>query len=92
MKNDTTTTILNFVLAALVILGVVFALMTMMHQRTLRFAQLNLQVEMQKIQVINSKAQLLANDALTYNATAKNPQLNAILQSVLAPQPPAAAK
>jgi hypothetical protein len=89
MKNDTTTTVLNFVLAVLVILGVVFALMTMNRQRTLRAAQLNLQGEMQHLQIVNGKAQMLANDVMTYNTKANSPELQRILQAVTTPSAPA---
>ena len=90
MKNDTTTTVLNFALAALVILGVVFALMSIMRQHELRGAQVTLQGKMQMIQIVNNKAQMLANDALAYNEKAKNPELAHILQAAQAPQQPAA--
>jgi len=78
MKNDTTTTILNFVLAALVILGVVFALLTMNRTRELR--QLSLNATTANSALI--RAQALANDATAFNATAKNPDLTRILQSI----------
>ena len=92
MKNDTTTTVLNFVLAVLVILGVAFALMSMTRQRELRQRQIVLQIGLQQAQIVNVRAQALANDTLIYNNTAKSAELNRILQTVLAPQPPAPAK
>ena len=89
MKNDTTTTVLNFVLAALVILGVAFALMSMTRQRELRQRQIILQIGFQQAQIVNMRAQALANEALTYNNTAKSAELNKILQSVLGQPAPA---
>ena len=86
MKSDTTTTALNFVLAALVILGVVFTILNMMRTRELRQMQTSLQFRAQAAQVNGSRALALANDVNTYNATAKSPELAKILQSVLAPQ------
>jgi len=86
MKNDTTTTVLNFVLAALVILGVVFALLAMSRTRELR--QLSLNATLANNGLL--RAQALANDATAYNATAKSPELTRILQAI---QPkPAATK
>ena len=85
MKNDTTTTLLNFVLAVLVILGVVFALMTMSRTRDLR----QLQSRAQIAQINFMRAQALANDVMAFNATAKSPELAQILQSAQ-PQQPAA--
>jgi hypothetical protein len=86
MKNDTTTTVLNFVLAALVILGVVFALLSMSRTRELRQLSLNATIANNGL----LRAQALANDATAYNATAKSPELTRILQAI---QPkPAATK
>ncbi|HEV2692518.1 MAG TPA: hypothetical protein VG347_06435, partial [Verrucomicrobiae bacterium] len=75
MKNDTTTTLLNFVLAVLVILGVAFALMSMSRTRDVRQMQTSLQLEVQKVQASSMKAQALLNDVIAYNTTAKNPEL-----------------
>ncbi len=78
MKNDTTTTILNFVLAALVILGVVFALLTMNRTRELRQLSVNATTANSALM----RAQALANDATAFKATAKNPDLTRILLSI----------
>ena len=78
MKNDTTTTVLNFVLAALVMLGVVFALLAMNRTRELRQLSLNATAANSALM----RAQALANDAAAFNATAKNPELTRILQSI----------
>ena len=78
MKNDTTTTVLNFVLAILVILGVLFALLAMNRTRNTRLIA---PVAMQA----NAKAmmiQSLINDVNAYNAQAKSPEVNRILQSL----------
>ena len=90
MKNDTTTTLLNFVLAVLVVLGVTFALMSMRRTGDVRQMQVSLQLEMQKVQAGSIKAQALLNDVVAYNATAKNPELLQIIQSAQAPAQPAA--
>ena len=74
MKNDTTTTFLNFILAALVIFGVFITILNMHDTHTLP--------------IMNSKAnfiarvQALAVDTANYNAQAKNPDLARILQAV----------
>jgi len=86
MKNDTTTTVLNFVLAALVILGVVFALLNIWRTRDLRHMQVTLQAQMQRSQVTSARAQALLNDVITYNATAKNPELAQLIQIATTPQ------
>jgi HAMP domain-containing protein len=78
MKNDTMTTALNFVLAMLVILGVMFALMSIWRTRDLRaITPLAMQA--------NSKAmmyQSLVNDVGAYNAQAKSPEIARLLQSL----------
>jgi hypothetical protein len=87
MKNDTTTTLLNFVLSALVILGVVFALLTMSRTRDLRTLSVNATVANSNIMRINA----LLNDVVAYNATAKSPELTKAIQ-VLQPKSTNAAK
>jgi len=78
MKNDTMTTVLNFVLAVLVILGVMFALMAIF--RTSEMRRLNASAALANTELL--RAQGLANDANAFNQTAKNPDLARILQSV----------
>lgn len=85
MKSDTTTTALNFILAVLVILGVVFALLSIM--RTREFRQLTTNATFANTTMM--RAQGLANDAAAYNVSAKSSELTRILQSV---QPKPAAK
>lgn len=82
MKNDTTTTLLNFVLAVLVILGVVFALMTMSRTRDLRQLSLNAATANNNIMRVNA----LMNDVVAYNATAKSPELAQAI-ALLQPKP-----
>jgi len=78
MKSDTTTTVLNFVLAALVMLGVVFALLAMYRTHELRNLTLNATLANNALM----RAQGLANDTAAFNATAKSPELTRILQAV----------
>jgi len=78
MKNDMTTTFLNLVLAALVILGVLFAIMSTIYTHDLRKLTSSAALANQGL----VKAQALANDVAAYNATAKSPELARILQSV----------
>ncbi len=85
MKSDTTTTILNFILAMLVILGVVFALLSMTRTREFRMLSANATLANSAL----LRAQGLANDTAAFNAAAKSPELTRILQSI---QPPTAAK
>jgi len=82
MKNDSTTTALNFVLAALVILGVVFALLSIWRMRDLRRIQPQVQVQLQQANIVTMRAQQLFAEIKAYNATAKSPELNQIIQSV----------
>jgi hypothetical protein len=90
MKNDTTTTMLNFVLAVLVILGVVFALMTMRRTNALRSMQPQLVLAGQRVQQDAARASALLNDVAVYNKTANNPELAEIIKE--ASTAPAAAK
>jgi hypothetical protein len=78
MKSDATTTALNFVLAMLVILGLVFASMSILRTRELRIMSSNAAIANSML----VKAQGLAMDAAAYNAKANSPELTRILQSV----------
>lgn len=71
MKNDTTTTVLNFVLAVLVILGVVFAWFDITRQRQLRYLSNTATTANNSIMRVNA----LVNDVAIYNNTAKAPEL-----------------
>ena len=78
MKSDTTTLVLNFALAVLVILGVLFAVLAMNRTRELR-ALSSLASFAQTAMI---RAQALANDTAAYNATAKSPELTKILTAI----------
>jgi hypothetical protein len=78
MKTDTTTLVLNFVLAVLVILGVLFGVLSMNRQRDLRMLSTNATIANNAL----LRAQALANDAAAYNATAKSPELARILNAI----------
>jgi uncharacterized YccA/Bax inhibitor family protein len=78
MKNDTTTIVLNFALAALVILGVMCAILTVTRTRELRQLTINATVANTAL----TRAQALANDVAAYNATVKDPNLTRILQAI----------
>ena len=83
MKNDITTTFLNFVLAALVVLGVVLAYFNMKDTHDLRYWQPRGVDAGNKL----SRIQALFNDASAYNAQAKSLELAQILQRVATPPP-----
>jgi hypothetical protein len=79
MKCETTNTVLNLVLAVLVISGVFFALWTI--QRTREFRALN-PVAIQA----NAKLMMMqsfVNDVSAYNAQVKSPEISRILQPLL---------
>jgi uncharacterized protein HemY len=78
MKNDTMTTALNFVLAVLAILGVIFTLMAILRTSEMRRLAAGAAVANTELM----RAQGLANDANAYNQTAKNPELTRILQTI----------
>lgn len=80
MKNDTTTTALNVVLAALALAGVLFALLTIFRTRELR----SLQIQAQQAQATLLQVQSMANDALAYNQAHPNPDLTRILSAAQA--------
>jgi cell division protein FtsL len=89
MKNDSTTTVLNFVLAALVILGVLFAMLTIWRTHELRHLNFEAQQKLQQTNYATGKAQALLNDAIAYNATARNPEMAQIIQMAETPVPAA---
>lgn len=90
MKNDPIVTLLNFVLAVLVVLSVVFACFFLWRTHSARELQFRLQGEMQATQMGSMKVQALLNDTIAYNATAKNLELQQIIQSAQTPAQPAA--
>ena len=90
MKNDATTTLLNFVLAVLVILSLVFAGFYVYRTHVALQLQSKLQTESQMTQAGFQRIQALMNEVVAYNSTAKNPELAQIIQSIQSPQQPAA--
>ena len=81
MKNDITTTFLNFLLVILAICCVGLAILNLM--RTHELGQL--QAQAAAAQMVGQRAQALANDVANYNASAKSLELSQILQSIQAP-------
>jgi hypothetical protein len=78
MKSDLTTTVLNFVLAALVILGVVFAILAMQRTSQLRgVTPVAMQVNSRMMMV-----QSLLADVNNYNAQAKSPEITRLQQTL----------
>jgi hypothetical protein len=80
MKNDTTSTVLNFVLAVLVILGVVFAGFDITRQRKLRFLSAGATLANNNIMRVNS----LVNDVAAFNKTANAPELTKAIATLQA--------
>ena len=89
MKNDSTTTFLNLVLAMLVILCMLFGIRSIWQTHKQRGAQTVVNIQMRNFQVASVRAQALLNDTMQYNATAKNPELAQIIQSVQTAAPAA---
>ena len=88
MKNDSSTTLLNFVLYVLVILCVGFAVWSMWRTRDLKDLTVAVQTQAQIVQAKSVTAQALLNDVIIYNNTVKSPELAQIIQSAqAAPQP-----
>ncbi|MGC9941327.1 MAG: hypothetical protein ABSE48_05795 [Verrucomicrobiota bacterium] len=84
MKNDLTTTVLNFVLVVLVFASVGFGLLAVWREPKVPvYATVALQDNNNMM-----KVNAILNDAVAYNATARNPELARILQA--AQQKPAA--
>lgn len=78
MKNDTVTTTLNVLLGALVVLGVVYALLTMFRIRELR----SLHDQAAYASNALGKIQALANDTAAYNQKKSDPQITRLLESI----------
>jgi hypothetical protein len=77
MKRDTTNTIMIFVLGALAILGVWFALRGIFGQRELRGLQIQAAVD----NSYQLTVEAIATDALAYSQQHPNPDIQRILQS-----------
>jgi hypothetical protein len=83
MKNDLTTTFLNFVLAMLVFLTVGFGLLTIIWREPELARSIEPARQAQtRLEVIEA----LANETAAYNATARSPELASSLHA-LAPKP-----
>lgn len=79
MKNDPTTTLLNFVLAVLVIIGVWCAYLTIKRTNDQRnLAPLVMQVNAKVGQI-----QSLINDVNNYNQQAKSPEITRMVQNLM---------
>jgi hypothetical protein len=89
MKNDSTTMFLNVVLAAFVILGVMFALFSIWRMRDLRHMQPRVQAAIQQAQSRTMLAQQLMQDTVAFNNTAKSPELAQIIREAQTPAPAA---
>ncbi len=85
MKNDLMTTVLNFVLAGLVLLSVFFALMTIQLEPKIPALTIPASQANQNLLRISS----LLNDTAVYNTTARSPELARIL-AILQQHKPAA--
>jgi hypothetical protein len=80
MKCETTNTVLNFVLAVLVISGVFFGLMTIL--RTHESRALNPAAVQANAQLM--MMQSFVNDVNAYNNQVKSPEITRLLQSLQA--------
>ena len=79
MKCDTTNAVLTFVLGALILLDVIFALQTINYTRefrSLQFQALRDQAMMAQLQQLDA----VAKEAVAYNQKNPNPELTRILQ------------
>ena len=80
MKCETMNSVLTFVLGALILLDVIFALQTINHTRefrSLQFTAMQDQAMLAQIQQVES----LARDAMAYDQKYPNPDLTRILQA-----------
>jgi hypothetical protein len=80
MKCETTNAVLTYVLGALALLGVIFALQTINHTR--EFTRLNLQATQENVAL--TRIQSLANDTMAFNQRNPSPELTRILQAAQA--------
>ena len=79
MKCETMSSVLTFVLGALIVLGVIFAVRTINHTRELR----SLQIQAANINANYMRLRALAEDVNTYNQNQKppSPELTRITQA-----------
>jgi len=89
MKCNTTNTVLTFLLGALLLLDVVFALRTIIYSRELRSLQIQ---AMQDQAFLNQFGQLesIAKDTIAYNQKNPTAELTRILQAAQTQTKPAA--
>lgn len=76
MKCETMNSVLTFVLGAFVVLGVIFALQTII--RTREFRSLQVQATVDNANMM--RLQALANDVYAYNQKTPSPELTKVLQ------------
>jgi hypothetical protein len=79
MKNDPTTTLLNFVLAVLVIVGVVCAYFSIRWTNDQR----NLTPVVMQVNAKVNQIQSLINDVNNYNQQAKSPEITHMVQGLM---------
>lgn len=77
MKSETMNSVLTFVLGALVVLGVIFALQTIL--RTREFRRLQIQAAVENANMM--RLQALAADVYAYNQKSPSQELTRILQA-----------
>ena len=77
MKCETMNSVLTFVLGAFVVLGVIFALQTIVRTREIR----SLQIQAANINANYMRLQALANDVNAYNQKTPSPELKHILDA-----------
>ena len=75
MKNDNITTALNLLLAALAVLGVIFALQSIFRTRTLR----TLQIQAAQANAYRMAVESIAQDTIAYAQKNPNPDIQRIL-------------
>jgi hypothetical protein len=80
MKCKTTNSFLTFVLGALVILGVFFAVRTTFLTRELRRLNAQASLANSNLLQIQGPAQALFNDVIAYNRANPSPELTRLLQ------------
>ena len=85
MKNDPTTTLLNFVLAVLVIIGVVCAYLSIRWTNDQR----NLTPVVMQVNAKVGQIQSLINDVNNYNQQTKSAEITRMVQGLM-PKPAAA--
>jgi len=80
MKCETTNSILTFVLGALVLLGVLFALQTFFLTRELRQLGVRAAANNNALAQMQGSAQALFNDVTAYNKKNPSPELTKLLE------------